>query len=82
LPAAPATAGPTRTFRLTSGFADHDVKFGSTASLDVRRETAPARDEAAKLIEPAIWDVTVRALGDGDWRPSMSWLDVVELLGG
>lgn len=29
-----------------------------------------------------IWDVTVQALGDGDWRPSMSWLDVVELLGG
>lgn len=79
--AVPATAGPTRIFRLTSGFADHDVKFGSTASVDVRRETAPTRDEAAKLIEPAIWDVTVQALGDGDWRPSMSWLDVVELLG-
>jgi hypothetical protein len=30
---------------------------------------------------PAIWDVTVQTLGDGDWRPSMNWLDVVELLG-
>jgi hypothetical protein len=26
---------------------------------------APTRDETAKLIEPAIWDVTVQALGDG-----------------
>ena len=68
--------------RRTSGFADHDVKFGSTASLDVRRETVPSRDEAAKLIEPAICDVTVDPLGDGDWRPSMNWLDVVEVLGG
>jgi hypothetical protein len=80
--AVPAPAGPTRLFRLTSGFADHDVKFGSEASVDVRQETAPTRDEAAKLIQPAIWDVTVQALGDGDWQPSMSWLDVVELLGG
>jgi hypothetical protein len=80
--AVPATAGSTRIFRLTSDFAEHDVKLGSTASVDVRRESAPTRDEAAKLIEPAIWGETVRALGDGDWRPSMSWLDVVELLGG
>jgi hypothetical protein len=28
-----------------------------------------------------MWDVTVQALGDGDWRPSMDWLDVAELLG-
>jgi hypothetical protein len=26
-------------------------------------------------------DVTVQALGDGDRRPSMNWLDVAELLG-
>jgi hypothetical protein len=77
----PAPAGTQRVFRLTSGFAEHDEKFGSTASVDVRQENAPTRDEAVKLIEPAIWDVTVQALGDGDWRPSMNWLDVVELLG-
>jgi hypothetical protein len=41
----------------------------------------PARDEAEKLIQPAIWDVTVQALGDGNWQPSMNWLDVIELLG-
>jgi hypothetical protein len=70
-----------RVFRLTSGFAEHDERLGSTASVDVRRETAPTRDEAEKLIQPAIWDATVQALGDGDWRPSMNWLDVIELLG-
>lgn len=26
--------------------------------------------------------VTSRALGDGDWRPSLNWLDVIELRGG
>jgi hypothetical protein len=79
--AVPGPARNHRVFRLVSGFAEHDEKFGSTASVDVRRETAPTRDEATKLIEPAIWDETVRALGDGDWRPSMNWLDVIELLG-
>jgi hypothetical protein len=24
--------------------------------------------------------VTAAALGEGDWRPSMNWLDVIELL--
>ena len=79
--AVPAPAGPPRVFRLTSGFAEHDERLGSTASVDVLRETAPTRDEAEKLIQPAIWDATVQALGDGDWRPSMNWLDVIELLG-
>ena len=76
--AVPDPAGNHRVFRLTSGFAEHDEKLGSIASVDVRRETAPTRDEAEKLIQPAIWDVTVQALGDGDWRPSMNWLDVGE----
>ncbi len=79
--ALPAPAGPPRVFRLTSGFAEHDERFGSTASVCVRRETAPTRDDAEKLIQPAIWDVTVQALGDGDWQPSMNWLDLIELLG-
>jgi hypothetical protein len=77
----PDSARNHRVFRLTSGFAEHDERLGSTASVDVRRETAPTRDEAEKLIQPAIWDATVQALGDGDWRPSMIWLDVIELLG-
>jgi len=28
----------------------------------------------------AVWEVTVKALSEGDWRPSMSWLNVIELL--
>jgi|GEM_PF-4644204 hypothetical protein len=39
--------------------------------------------ESAGLAEAASLEVhaTVQALGDGDWRPSMNWLDVIELLG-
>jgi hypothetical protein len=77
----PGPARNHRVFRLTSGFAEHDGRLGATASVDVRRETAPTREDAEKLIQPAIWDVTVQALGDGDWRPSMNWLDVIEFLG-
>ncbi len=73
-------AGPLRTFRLTSGFAEHDEKLGSSATIDVLLEAAPDRQEAERLIWPAIWAVTVERLGEGDWRPSMNWLDVIELL--
>jgi hypothetical protein len=74
------TRQPGRLFRLTSGFAEHDERFGSAATVDVRRETAPTREEAEQLIRPAIWEVTTGALGDGDWNPTMNWLDVIELL--
>ncbi len=73
-------AGPFRQFRVTAGFAEHDECLGSSASVEVERETAPAPEEAEQLVWPAVWEVTVRALGDGDWRPSLNWLDVVELL--
>ena len=43
--------------------------------------SAPARDAAEKLIWPAIWAETSRALGPGDWRPSLGWLDMIRLLG-
>ncbi|HEX3924306.1 MAG TPA: hypothetical protein VHY31_18625 [Streptosporangiaceae bacterium] len=77
----PAVAGPAqRVFRLTAGFAEHDERLGSSASVEVRREKAPSLEEAEKLIWPAIWEVTIGALGDGDWRPSLNWLDVIELL--
>lgn len=78
----PDTAGPARRFRLTAGFFEHDVRFGSSVTIEVQRETAPARDEAVQLVWPAIEQETVRALGAGDWRPSLSSLTVVELLGG
>ena len=84
-PAAPvpsATAGAPRVFRLTAGFAEHDERLGVSATIDVQRDTAPTRAEAEQLIWPEIWAVTSRALGDGDWHPSLNWLDVIELRGG
>jgi hypothetical protein len=77
---AAAPAGTPRVFRLLAGFAEHDERFGSTALVEVRRETVPSRDEAEQLIWPAIDAETTRALGDGDWRPALNWLDVIELL--
>lgn len=77
----PVPPGPGRAFRLTAGFAEHDERFGSSATTVIRQESAPYRDEAERLIWPAIWTVTAAALGDGDWRPSINWLDVIELLG-
>ena len=74
-----AAAQP-REFRLVAGFAEHDVRFGSSAAIVVRQASAPTRAEAAELIWPAICAETARALGEGDWRPSMNWLDVIELL--
>jgi hypothetical protein len=71
---------PTDTYLLIAGFAEHDEKFGSTALVEVRRETVPSRDEAEQLIWPAVDAETTRALGAGDWRPSLNWLDVIELL--
>jgi hypothetical protein len=73
-------AGQPREFRLVAGFAEHDVRFGSSAAIVVRQASAPTRAEAAELIWPAICAKTARALGEGDWRPSMNWLDVIELL--
>lgn len=81
-PGPPEAAGPARRFRLTAGFYDHDVRFGSSVTIEVRREAAPGRHEAARLVRPAIEVEIARALGKGDWRPSLSSLDVVELLGG
>jgi hypothetical protein len=72
---------PTDTYLLDASFAEHDEKFGSSAVLEVSSDPAPTRDEAHELIWPAIWEETHRALGDGDWRPSLSTLFMIRLLG-
>jgi hypothetical protein len=72
---------PTDTYLLNAGFAEHDERFGSSARLEVSSDPAPAREEAEKLIWPAIWAETRRALGEGEWRPSLNWLDMIRLLG-
>lgn len=72
---------PTDTYLLVAGFAEHDEKFGSSARLEVSSDPAPTRAEAEKLSWPAIWAETRRALGEGEWRPSLGWLDMIRLLG-
>ena len=71
---------PTDTYLLDAGFAEHDEKFGSSAVLEVSSDPAPTRDEAHELIWPAIWAQTDRALGEGDWRPSLGSLRMIRLL--
>ena len=68
-----------RSFLIRAGYADHDVRFGSSVTIEVRQESAPTREEAVRLVWPAIEGEISRALGEGDWRPSLNWLDVIEL---
>jgi hypothetical protein len=69
-----------RRFRIIAGFAEHDKRFGSRAEVEVQLAAAPARAEAVQLVWPAVNEETTRALGEGDWRPSLNWIDVFELL--
>jgi hypothetical protein len=80
-PAGDGVLVPTDTYLLDAGFAEHDEKFGSSARLEVSSDPAPTREEAEKLIWPAIWAETRRGLGEGEWRPSLGWLDMIRLLG-
>lgn len=75
-----ACAGPVRRYRIIAGFAEHDERFGSRAEVEVRLQAAPSREEAVRLVWPAVNEETTRALGEGDWLPSLNWLDVFELL--
>lgn len=76
-----AADGTARRVRLVAGFAEHDERFGSSVEIEVQRQTVPTRDEAEQLVWPAIAEKITAALGEGDWRPSLNWLDVVELRG-
>lgn len=81
-PAGEARPWPAGRYRVAAGFAEHDERFGSSVAIEVQRDAVPTRDEAVQLVWPAIAAATRAALGDGDWRPSLNWLDVVELLSG
>jgi hypothetical protein len=37
-------------------------------------------NDLQQVVRRAVWEVTVKAFSEGDWRPSMNWLDVIELL--
>jgi hypothetical protein len=71
---------PSNTYQLVAGFAEHDERFGGSATAQIECQTAPSRDEAERLVWPAVEAETERALGPGDWRPSLNWLDMVRLL--
>jgi hypothetical protein len=77
--AASTAAADQRAFRITAGFAEHDARFGASVSVYAQMASAPAREEAVRLVWPAVVQETARALGAGDWQPSLNWLDVVEL---
>ncbi len=80
----PAGAGmlvPTDTYLLHAGFWDHSMRWGSSAELEVSSDPAPTREEAEKLIQPAMWAQTRRELGEGEWQPSLSSIDMTRLLG-
>jgi hypothetical protein len=78
-PAASAAAGQERVFRLRAGFAEHDERYGGSASVQVTRPVPPSRAEAEALIWPAVGEAAERALGAGDWNLSLNWLEVTEL---
>jgi hypothetical protein len=75
-----AAAGPARRYRAVAGFAEHDERFGSRVEAEVKRKVTPTRYEAVDLVWPAIEEETSRALGKGDWQPSLLWVDVIEML--
>jgi hypothetical protein len=66
-------------FRLRAGFAEHDERYGGSASVQVTRPVPPSRAEAEALIWPAVGEAAERALGAGDWNLSLNWLEVTEL---
>jgi hypothetical protein len=67
-------------FRLTARFADHDIRYAATVSVEFEGTAAPSRAQAERLVWPAMEATAADALGDGDWRLSVIWLDAVELL--
>jgi hypothetical protein len=74
---------PTDTYLLVADFTEDDVKFGSTARVEVASDPAPTREEAARLVEPAMQAECVRWRGGvaGEYHPSLARLHVIRLLG-
>jgi hypothetical protein len=77
----PAPPGPVRRFRVSCGFFEHDVHTGGGAEVTARLAAAPAWNDAVQLVLPAIFASLTRSTGLSDWRPTISSLDVLELLG-
>jgi hypothetical protein len=76
-------------YRLTAGFAEHDHKFGGSATAEVSSDRPPTRAEAQRVAEGAIEAEALRQMAkiyprwdlkEGDARPSLNRLEVVRLL--
>jgi hypothetical protein len=73
----------TDSYLVEADFTEDDVKFGSTVRVEVSSDSAPTREEAAQLVEPAMQAECVRWRGGvaGEWHPSLVRLRVIRLLG-
>jgi hypothetical protein len=76
-----AAIRPTGRFRILARFAQHDERFAAWAEAEVVRAQPPTRAESEQLIWPVIDAETARALGPGEWRPSLLYMDLIELVG-
>jgi hypothetical protein len=76
----PAAADGQRMFVVRARFAEHDIRFSSSAEVKVHGAAPPTREQAERHVWPAIEQEITRELGPGDWQPSLIWLEVVELL--
>jgi hypothetical protein len=70
-----------RRYEITCGFSEHDVHFGSGASIVARLIQDPSPDEAVALILPAVIADITRFNGVSDWRPALTSMSVSELPG-
>ena len=75
-------AGPAGRFALRADFAEHDERLGGSVLIVVAQGRPPSPQEAEKLVFPAIEAETTRRLGEGDWRPTLNYLEVRQLLAG
>ncbi|HEX7993053.1 MAG TPA: hypothetical protein VF506_03975 [Streptosporangiaceae bacterium] len=67
--------------RLSAGAVAAAVQHAVTAWVKAvaGEDAALAAMAGPQVVWPAIEDVAVRALGAGDWQPSLNWIDVIEL---
>ena len=75
---------PTSTYYLLEAdFTEDDVKFGSKVAVEISSDSVLTREEAARLVEPAMQADVVQWRGGevGDWHPSLRALRVTRLLG-
>jgi len=78
--AGPAGARPARRFRIQADYAEHDEKIGGGVHAFVDQDTAPTRAQAEQIGWPLVRAEVERRLGPGDWRPSLSTIEVLWLL--